>query len=148
MDIARSGISIVTIEMKKTNVPEPVQPSFNEVNQAIQEKEQTIYKAKEEYNKAVPLARGEAQRLIKDAQGYAIDRVNRAQGDAAKFTAIYKAYAMAKDVTRKRLYLESMLKIIPQLGKKYVIDSDQKNVLPLLNLGAQGSVQVPGKQIP
>lgn len=136
MDQAESGISIVTIEMKKTNVPEPVQASFNEVNQARQEKEQTIYKAKEEYNKAVPLARGEAQRLIKDAEGYAIDRVNRAQGDATKFMAVYNAYSKAKDVTKKRMYLEAMLDIFPKMGAKYIIDSDQKNVLPFLNLGA------------
>ena len=135
MDQAESGINIVTIEMKKTNVPEPVQPSFNEVNQAIQEKEQTIYKAREEYNKAVPLARGEAKRVIKDAEGYAIDRVNRAQGDATKFTAVYLAYAKAKDVTKKRLYLESMLEIFPNLGAKYIIDSEQKNLLPFLNMG-------------
>jgi membrane protease subunit HflK len=139
MDQAKSGIKIQTIEMKKTNVPEPVQNSFNEVNQAIQEKEQTIYKAREEYNKAIPLARGEAKRVIKDAEGYAIDRVNRAQGDAAKFTAVYNAYAKAKDVTRKRMYLESMLEVFPKLGKKYIIDSDQKNVLPFLNLGEGGA---------
>ncbi len=143
MNQVESGISIVTIEMKKTNVPEPVQQSFNEVNQARQEKEQTIYKAREEYNKAVPLARGEALRLIKDAEGYAIDRVNRAQGDAAKFTAVYNAYAKAKDVTRKRMYLESMLEIVPQLGAKYIIDSEQKNLLPFLNMGTGSSVPSP-----
>lgn len=141
MDNAKGGISIVNIEMKKTNVPEPVQASFNEVNQAIQEKEQTIYKAKEEYNKAVPLARGEAKRLIKDAEGYAIDRVNRAQGDATKFKAICDEYVRAKDVTRKRMYLESMLEILPKLENKYIIDSDQKNMLPFLNMGAKLSDQ-------
>jgi len=135
MDQAESGITIVTIEMKKTNVPEPVQSSFNEVNQAIQEKEQTIYKAREEYNKAVPLARGEAKRVIKDAEGYAIDRINRAQGDAVKFTAVYQAYVQAKEVTKKRMYLESMLEIFPNLGPKYIIDSEQKNLLPFLNMG-------------
>lgn len=134
MDQAESGINIVTIEMKKTNVPEPVQDSFNEVNQAIQEKEQMIYKAREEYNKAVPLARGEAKRLIKDAEGYAIDRVNRAQGDGAKFSSVYHEYIKAKDVTKKRIYLESMLEIIPKLGTKYIIDSEQKNLLPFLNM--------------
>ncbi len=139
MDQAQAGISIVTIEMKKTNVPEPVQASFNEVNQAIQEKEQTIYKAREEYNKAVPLARGEAKRLILDAEGYAIDRVNRAQGDATKFKAIYQAYSQAKEVTKKRMYLEAMLEVIPKLGPKYIIDSDQKNLLPFLNMGGNGS---------
>ncbi len=135
MDRAQSGIKIVNLEMKKTNVPGPVQSSFNEVNQAIQEKEQTIYKAREEYNKAVPLARGEAKRVIKDAEGYAIDRINRSQGDAVKFLAIYKAYALAKDVTKKRMYLESMLEIFPNLGAKFIIDSDQQNLLPLLNMG-------------
>lgn len=139
MDQAQSGIKIVTIEMKKTNVPGPVQSSFNEVNQAIQEKEQTIYKAREEYNKAVPLARGEAKRVIKDAEGYAIDRINRAQGDAAKFSAVYQAYAKAKDVTKKRMYLESMLEIFPNLGAKYIIDSEQKNLLPFLNMGGADS---------
>ncbi|MBC8439661.1 MAG: FtsH protease activity modulator HflK [Deltaproteobacteria bacterium] len=139
MDSAESGIKIVNLEMKKTNVPGPVQSSFNEVNQAIQEKEQTIYKAREEYNKAVPLARGEAKRVIKDAEGYAIDRVNRAQGDATKFLAVYKAYALAKDVTKKRLYLESMLEIFPNLGPKYIIDSEQKNLLPFLNMGTGSS---------
>jgi len=138
MDEAKAGISIVNIEMKKTNVPEPVQASFNEVNQAIQEKEQTIYKAREEYNKAVPLARGEAKRLIKDAEGYAIDRVNRAQGDATKFEAIYDAYALSKDVTKKRMYLEAMLEVLPRVGNKYIIDADQKNLLPFLNMGDKG----------
>jgi membrane protease subunit HflK len=144
MDQAESGIYIKSIEMKKTNVPEPVQPSFNEVNQAIQEKEQTIYKAREEYNKAVPLARGEALRRIKDAEGYAIDRINRAEGDAAKFLSIYKEYKKAKDVTKKRMYLESMLVIFPRLGTKYIIDSDQKNLLPLLNMG-DGKMADPSK---
>jgi len=143
MNNAEAGISIVNIEMKKTNVPEPVQASFNEVNQAIQKKEQTIYKAREEYNKAIPLARGEAKRLIKDAEGYAIDRVNRAQGDATKFKAIYAEYAQAKDVTRKRMYLESMLEVLPKLENKYIIDSDQKNLLPFVNMGAKLSGQNP-----
>ncbi|MBF0202879.1 MAG: FtsH protease activity modulator HflK [Desulfamplus sp.] len=132
---AETGIQIVTIEMKKTNVPEPVQPSFNEVNEAVQEREQLIYKAKEEYNKAIPAAKGEAQRVIKDAEGYALDRVNRAMGDASRFTSVYQEYVKAKDVTETRLYLEAMLEIIPRIGKKYVLDSGQKNLLPLLNMG-------------
>jgi membrane protease subunit HflK len=139
LDNAKAGIAIVNIEMKRTNVPEPVQASFNQVNQAIQEKEQTIYKAREEYNKAVPLARGEAKRVIKDAEGYAIDRVNRAQGDATRFLAVYDAYNQAKDVTRNRMYLETMLNVLPKIGAKYIIDSDQKNVLPLLNMGEGAS---------
>jgi membrane protease subunit HflK len=137
MDNAESGIHIVTIEMKKTNVPGPVQPSFNEVNQAVQEKETLIYQAKEDYNKAVPAARGEAERTIKGAEGYALDRVNRAKGDAARFKAMYAEYAKAKDVTKRRLYLEMLRDLFPKLGEKYIIDADQKNLLPLLNLGKQ-----------
>ena len=136
LDDAESGVDIVTIEMKKTNVPGPVQPSFNEVNQATQEKEQTIYQAKEDYNKAIPAARGEADRTIKAAEGYALDRINRAQGDSTRFIAFYNEYAKAKDVTKRRLYLETLKDLFPKLGKKYIIDSDQKNLLPLLNLGS------------
>ena len=137
LDNAESGINVVTIEMKKTNVPGPVQPSFNEVNQAIQEKEKLIYQAKEDYNKAIPAAKGEAERTIKAAEGYALDRVNRAKGDAARFSALYKEYAKAKDVTKRRLYLETLKGLLPKLGDKYIIDSQQKNILPLLNLGKQ-----------
>ncbi|MGD9731258.1 MAG: FtsH protease activity modulator HflK [Desulfamplus sp.] len=135
MTEAETGIQIVTIEMQKTNVPVPVQASFNEVNEAVQEKEQLIYKAKEEYNKAIPAAKGEAQRIIKDAEGYAIDRVNRAMGDASRFTNLYQEYSKAKDVTEKRLYLEAMSEILPKLGTKYIIDAGQTNLLPLLNMG-------------
>ena len=135
LDKAESGINIVTIEMKKTNVPEPVQPSFNEVNQAVQQKEQMIYEAREDYNKTIPAARGEADRVIKAAEGYALDRINRAKGDAARFAAVYQEYAKAKDVTKRRLYLEMLRDVFPKLGQKYIIDADQKNLLPLLNLG-------------
>lgn len=135
LDEAETGIFVVTIEMKKTNVPEPVQPSFNEVNQAVQEKERMIYQAREEYNKAIPAARGNAEKTIKSAEGYALDRINRAKGDAARFVSLYNEYSRAKDVTRRRLYLEALKELIPKLGSKYIIDADQKNLLPLLNLG-------------
>lgn len=131
---AEAGILITTIEMKRTNVPEPVQPSFNEVNQATQEKEKLIYQANEEYNKAIPAARGEAEKMIKAAEGYALERVNRAKGDAARFTSFYNEYVNAKEVTKRRLYLETMRDVFPKMGQKYIIDSDQKNILPLLNL--------------
>jgi membrane protease subunit HflK len=141
LDQAETGIHIVTIEMKRTNVPGPVQPSFNEVNQATQEKEQMIYQAREGYNKAIPAARGEAERTIKAAEGYALNRVNRAKGDAARFTSIYQEYIKAKDVTKRRMYLETMKSIFPKLGSKYIVDSDQKNFLPLLNMTNQGSAE-------
>ena len=140
LDKAETGLNIVTIEMKKTNVPGPVQPSFNEVNQAIQEKEKLIYQAKEEYNKSIPAARGEAERAVKASEGYAKDRVNRAQGDASRFLAVYKEYAKAKDVTRRRLYLEMVKELFPKLDQKYIVDAEQHNLLPLLNLGKANGV--------
>ena len=135
LDKAETGIKVTTIEMKKTNVPEPVQPSFNEVNQATQEKERMIYQAREAYNKIIPAARGNAEKTIKSAEGYALDRVNRAKGDAARFISLYEEYSKAQDVTRRRLYLEAMQEVFPKIGEKYIVDSDQKNLLPLLNLG-------------
>jgi modulator of FtsH protease HflK len=137
LDLAESGIHVVTIEMKKTTVPAPVQPSFNEVNQATQEKEKLIYQAQEDYNKAIPEARGEAQKIVKEAEGYALDRVNRAKGDADRFNALYAEYIKAQDVTKRRLYLDTLRETLPKLGQKYIIDSDQQNVLPLLNLGKE-----------
>jgi modulator of FtsH protease HflK len=140
MDDAQSGIIITIIELKKTNVPLPVQASFNEVNQATQEKEQTIYKAKEEYNNEIPLASGEAKRLVQEAEGYSIDRINRAKGDISKYLAIYHEYVKAKEVTKTRLYFETMLELYPELGPKYIIDAEQKGVLPFLNMTGKGPV--------
>jgi modulator of FtsH protease HflK len=141
LDSAESGLTIVTIEMKKTNVPGPVQSSFNEVNQAIQEKEKMIYQAREDYNKAIPAARGEADRTIKAAEGYALDRINRAKGDTSRFLAVYKEYSKAKNITKRRLHLEAMRDLFPKLGPKYIIDADQKNMLPFLNLGKQDGIK-------
>lgn len=138
LDEAETGLTIVNIELKNTNVPVPVQPSFNEVNQALQEKEKTIYQAREDYNKAIPAAKGEAERVIREAEGYALDRINTAQGDSSLFVSQYTAYAKSKNVTRRRMYLETMQNVIPKLGGKYIIDGDQKSMLPLLNLDAKG----------
>lgn len=138
LDHAETGINVVTVEMKKTNVPTPVQASFNEVNQATQEKEKMIYQAREDYNKAIPAARGEAERTIKAAEGYSLDRVNRAKGDAARFKDMYSEYVKAQDVTKRRLYLESLKELLPKIDRKFIVDADQQNLLPLLNLGNSG----------
>ncbi|MEJ2040686.1 MAG: FtsH protease activity modulator HflK [Desulfosarcinaceae bacterium] len=140
LDKAETGLQLVNVELKRTNVPGPVQSSFNEVNQAIQDKEKMIYQAREDYNKAIPAARGEADRTIKTAEGYALDRVNRAKGDSARFSALFAEYVKAKDVTRRRLYLESLKSLLPKLGPKFIIDDSQKNLLPLLNLATQKPV--------
>ncbi|MCF8025791.1 MAG: FtsH protease activity modulator HflK [Desulfobacteraceae bacterium] len=142
---AETGIEIVTVELGNTNVPEPVQDSFNEVNRAVQQKEEVIYNARKDYNQVIPSARGQAEKTIETAKGYAINRINRAEGDAARFLSRYEAYMEAKDVTRRRLYLEMMENVLPKLGNKYVVDSQQDNLLPLLNLGLKKGVPNAGQ---
>jgi membrane protease subunit HflK len=134
----KTGIHIVTLELKDVNPPDPVKPAFNEVNEAKQEKERMVNEAWESYNKAVPKARGEAEKTIRQAEGYALNRVNRAKGDANKFLAIWKEYNRSKDVTRRRLYLETLNEVLPEIGRKYVVDSEQKGLVQLLRLEEKG----------
>jgi membrane protease subunit HflK len=133
------GFRIDQVQLKNVNPPREVQASFNEVNQAQQEKSSTINNAHGQYNKAVPRARGEADRKIASAEGAASKRVNEAQGDAERFLALYKEYALAPDITRKRLYLERMQEVLPRLKRKVVIDEETQGVLPLLHLGGDAN---------
>lgn len=134
LDEYDTGIRVATVNLKDVNPPDPVKPSFNEVNQARQEREQMINEAWAEYNKEIPAARGEAQRLIRDAEGYALARVNRAQGDAERFLALYEEYARARDVTRRRLYLETMTDLLPRVRRKIILDPEVENLVPFLQL--------------
>ncbi len=131
------GIDVSQLIFQDVNPPDPVKPSFNEVNEALQEKERKINEAWSEYNQEIPKASGEAEQTIRAAEGYATERVNRAQGDANRFVAIYREYARAPLVTRKRLYLEAINEILPKISKKIIFDEKQKNILPLLNLGEE-----------
>ncbi|MCD4690322.1 protease modulator HflK, partial [bacterium] len=133
-----TGIEIVTVNLKDVNPPDAVKPSFNEVNQAKQERERLINEAWSEYNKAVPAAEGEAQRVIRDAEGYALARVNRAQGDAERFVAVWREYSRARDVTKRRIYLETMSEILPNIERKLIVDPDFENLVPLLQFDAKG----------
>jgi len=135
-DQYETGIKVEQVVLQDVNPPDPVKPSFNEVNEAQQEKERLINQAQSEYNKVIPRAKGEAEQTISQAEGYALDRVNRARGDSARFVAFFEAYRRAPEVTRKRIYLETMNEILPRVSHKYVIDDDLTNVLPLLNLDA------------
>ena len=128
------GLTIDQVQLKDVNPPRPVQASFNEVNQAQQEKEQAINVANGLYNRAIPKARGEAERRISDAEGYATQRINEAEGDASRFNALYAEYVKAPEVTRKRLYLETMTEVVPKLGRRVIIDQEASQILPLLNL--------------
>lgn len=135
------GLRIDQIQLKNVNPPPRVQPSFNEVNQAQQEKERSINVANGEYNRTVPQARGEAEGKISAAEGYAIKRINEAEGDAARFNAMFLEYEKAPEVTRRRIYLETMAEVMPAVGRKVVLDEAAKQVLPLLQLGNEGRGQ-------
>jgi membrane protease subunit HflK len=126
------GIEVQQLVLQDVNPPDPVKPAFNEVNQAIQEKERAINDAWAEYNKSVPLARGQAEQAVRAAEGYAVERVNNAEGDANRFASIYTEYRKAPGVTRDRIYLENMGQLLPKLGRKLILDESAKGVLPLL----------------
>lgn len=126
------GISVDQVVLQDVNPPDPVKPSWDEVNQAQQQMDRRINEAKAEYNQVIPRARGEAEQQVLQAEGYAVDRVNRAQGDAARFKVLQDAYRKAPQVTRKRMYLETMQKILPKYGGKLILDTDAEGVMPLL----------------
>ena len=128
------GIKVEQIVLQDVNPPDEVKPSFNEVNQAQQERERMINEARSEFNRVIPRARGEAQQTIQEAEGYAADRVNRSEGDAALFREVLAAYRRAPDVTRRRIYLETMQEILPKVKRKVVLDDSLEGLLPLLSL--------------
>ena len=135
------GISIDQVQLKNINPPEPVQASFNEVNQAQQEKERLINEARREYNKIIPLAEGEKDQRIREADGYRLKRINEAEGDAACFTALLTEYLKAPDVTRRRIYIETLQDVMPGIGSKIIVDGSTGSILPLLNLDRQREIK-------
>ena len=131
------GISIDQVQLKNINPPEPVQASFNEVNQAQQEKEKLINEARRDYNKVIPLAEGEKDQRIREADGYRLKRINEAEGDAARFSALLAEYIKAPEVTRRRIYIETLQDVMPGIRSKIIVDERTRSILPLLNLNSQ-----------
>jgi membrane protease subunit HflK len=134
LDSYRTGIQVVNVKMQNVTPPGPVEPAFNEVNEAEQEREAKINQAQAAYNREIPKAKGSALQTISKAEGYALERVNLAQGEANRFLNVLKEYRLAKDVTKRRLYLESMNQLLDKVDEIYVIDADQKGLVPLLDL--------------
>jgi membrane protease subunit HflK len=128
------GIKIEQVVLQDINPPDLVKDAFNAVNQAQQEKETLINQARSEYNKIIPKASGQAEETIQKAEGYAAERVNNALGEAARFNALYREYIKAPEVTKRRIYLETMTSVIPKLGNKIITDEGGNNVLPLLQM--------------
>lgn len=131
------GISIDQVQLKNINPPEKVQESFNEVNQAQQEKEKLINEARRDYNKVIPLAEGEKDQRIREADGYRLKRINEAEGDVARFNALFTEYSKAPEVTRRRIYIETMQEVMPSIQSKILVDDELHSLLPLLNFDAQ-----------
>ncbi|MCG3171918.1 MAG: Modulator of FtsH protease HflK [Myxococcota bacterium] len=134
MNLYKTGVNIVTVQLQNVKPPEPVAPAFNEVNKAEQDREKLRNEAQREYNKRIPLARGEALNRLQRAEGYRINRINEASGEVSKFLRIYEEYLKAPDVTRRRLYIEAMEAVLPRVKEIFIVDPDQKGLLPLLDL--------------
>ena len=131
------GVRVDQVQLKNVNPPSQVQASFNEVNKAQQDRENAINIANGEYNKAVPKAKGEADQTIRAAEGYRFKRVNEAEGDVAAFSAVLQQYIKAPEITRTRLYLETMGEILPQTGQKIIVDESLRQLLPILPLSTK-----------
>ncbi|MAE66846.1 MAG: FtsH protease activity modulator HflK [Phycisphaeraceae bacterium] len=135
LDTYELGISVSTIELQDVTPPDRVKPAFNEVNEARQQKNRMINEAEKHRNQAIPRAEGEAQRLVSEAEGYSAQRINRAEGESARFTAILAEYRQAPQITRQRLYLETIDQVLPRVGRIYVVEKGGTGPIPLLNLG-------------
>ena len=135
------GISIDQVQLKNINPPRPVQESFNEVNQAQQEKEKLINEARRDYNKVIPLAEGEKDQRIREADGYRLKRINEAEGDVARFSALLAEYSKAPEVTRRRIYIETLQEVMPSIRSKIIVDEQTRGILPFLNLNAESGAR-------
>ncbi|MCI5218628.1 MAG: FtsH protease activity modulator HflK [Candidatus Electrothrix sp. LOE2] len=134
LDKLESGVHIGTLQLLDITPTDAVKPAFNEVNEADQDMKRLVNEAEETYNKVIPKARGSAKQIIEESHGYAVQRINNARGETARFNAIVTEYMKAKEVTRRRMYLETMQDILPKVKQIYVMDNKEQNVLPLLNL--------------
>jgi len=142
MEHYETGIHVITVELQDVIPPPRVQPAFNEVNEARQERERTINEAQKQVNQEIPRAEGAALRVMSEAQGYATERVNLAQGESARFNAVLAEYREAPEVTRTRLYLEALEEVLPKMGQVLVVQEGQLGPLPLLSLDSNGKKEV------
>lgn len=131
------GVTINQVQLKNVNPPVPVQSSFNEVNRAQQDRENVINIANGEYNKAVPRARGEADQKIRAAEGYRFKRINEAEGDIYAFNQVLEQYLKAPDVTRARIYLETLAEVLPQARQQFIVDDTVQQIMPMLPLSSK-----------
>ena len=134
LDKYESGIHVVAVQLQDVSPPKEVIGAFKDVASAKEDKNRMVNQAEGYRNDIIPKARGEAEAMIRDAEGFRESRIKRSEGDAAKFTTILKEYRKAKSITQKRLYLETMERVLPDIEKIIVPDKDSGNMLNLLNL--------------
>ncbi len=138
------GIKIEQLVLQDVNPPDPVKPSFNGVNQAQQQRETLINQARADYNRVIPRAAGEAEQTIQQAEGYALNRVNTSEGEVSRFNDLYEEYIKAPEVTKTRIFLETMEDILPKMGQKIITDDKGNSVIPLLQLQMDGAKRTQG----
>lgn len=134
-----TGVNIEQVVLQDINPPNPVKPSFNAVNEAQQQRETLINQAESDYNRVIPRARGEAQQTIQQAEGYSTNRINTAAGEVAAFVDLHGEYVKAPDITKRRIYYETMQELLPKLSNKVITDQDGSGVLPLLQMQMDGA---------
>ena len=134
LDKYESGIHVVAVQLQDVSPPKEVIGAFKDVASAKEDKNRMVNQAEGYRNDIIPKARGEAEAMIRDAEGFRESRIKRSEGDAAKFTTILKEYRKAKSITQKRLYLETMERVLPGIEKIIIPDKDSGNMLNLLNL--------------
>ena len=135
LDKYKSGLQVVTIQLQNVHPPEQVADSFKDVVRAREDKERMINEAQGYRNAVIPEARGQAAQIVRVAEGYREEKIKKAEGDAKRFLQQYQEYKKAPDITRKRLYLETMEKILPDINKVIMGNKKGGNVLPILPLG-------------
>ena len=145
LNTLEAGVELVAVQFQDINPPDPVKPAFNEVNEADQDMKRLVNEAEEQYNRVIPAARGNALKIVEEAYGYAKERINNAEGETTRFLDILQEYRNAPDVTRQRMYLETMQEVLPNVENIYIMDENQQGPLPLLNLRPQTAPVQPGQ---
>ena len=134
LDEFKAGIMIVRVKLQKADPPREVVDAFNEVQRAKADMERFKNEAEAYRNEVIPRAKGQAAELTQAAEAYKSATVNKAEGEAKRFASVYAAYKNGKEVTIKKMYLDS-LEMVLKKANKVIIDPSQKgNLLPILNL--------------
>lgn len=142
------GVHLAAVELQDVTPPDPVKPAFNAVNEARQERERLINEAEKRRNRVIPRAKGKAKQVVAEARAYGTERVNEARGAASRFSSILAEYLEAREVTRRRLFLETIDEVVPKVGALYVVDGGGARALPLLDLKQAASGEKKGAKGP